>query len=134
MADSPLTKRLGIKAGQRVLILNAPEGYRELLGELPEGVDLSTSADGLFDVVQAFVHDKADIDASAPVALAALKPGGVLWFAHPKKSAKLKTDISRDVGWDVLHQAGMEGIATISIDATWSGIRFRPSADVKRRN
>ena len=104
-----------------------------MLGELPEGVDLKTSADGQFDVVQAFVHSKADVDTLGPVAIAALKPGGHLWFAHPKKSSKIKTDVSRDVGWDVVRAAGLEGIASIAIDATWSGVRFRPSADVKRK-
>ncbi len=39
MAGSPLVKRLGIKPGQRVLVMNAPGMYRELLGEVPDGVE-----------------------------------------------------------------------------------------------
>lgn len=133
MADSPLAKRLGIKPGQRVLVMNAPESYWELLGDLPDGVDLKTSPDGEFDVVQLFVRSKQDVDHHAPQAMEALKPGGMLWFAFPKKTSGIKTDVSRDTGWDVVRAADMEAIATISIDDTWSGIRFRPSADVKRR-
>lgn len=134
MADSPLTKRLGIKPKQRVLVLEAPEGYWEQLGELPDDVDLKTSADGQFDVVQAFVQSKADVERLGPTALEALKPGGVLWFTYPKKSSKIKTDVTRDTGWDVVWNAGMEGVASIAVDETWSAVRFRPSADVKRQD
>lgn len=43
----------------------------------------------------------------------------------------MKTDISRDAGWDAVHAAGWEGVAMVAIDDTWSAMRFRPSADVK---
>jgi hypothetical protein len=131
MADSALSKRLGIKAGHRVLLLNAPSGYTGVLDDLPEGSTLSTSVDGVYDVVLAFVHNRADIDRVAAEAMAASKPGGSLWFAYPKKTSKVKTDISRDVGWDALFSAGWEIVAQISIDDTWSAGRFRPSSLVK---
>ena len=131
---SPLAKKLGIKPNQRVLILNAPDGYMELLGEPPEGTQFLDAADGsVCDVVQAFVGRRADVATFAPQALAALKPKGYLWLTYPKKTSKIKTDISRDEGWDVLHGAGFEGIAIISVDDTWSALRFRPSSDVKSR-
>jgi hypothetical protein len=133
MADTPLTRRLGIKPGARVAVVNAPEGYVELLTPLPDGVTVSQSLDGAFDVVQVFVYDKADVDRRAAGALAALKPKGIVWFTYPKKTGRIKTDIHRDVGWDAVNRAGYVGIAQISVDETWSATRFRPESDVKRR-
>jgi len=134
MVDTPLVKKLGIKPGHRVLILYPPQGFVEMLNPLPEGAMMSTQAEGpLYDVVVAFTTDKAEVDSRAPLAIESLKPGGILWFAHPKKSGKIKTDISRDVGWDVVKAEGLDTVATVAIDETWSGVRFRPSQDVKAR-
>jgi hypothetical protein len=127
MAASSLAKKLGLKPGRRALILNAPDGYRELLDPLPEGVDVTTTPDGTFDFVQVFAKNQADLAEYAPAALAAVKPGGMLWIAFPKKTSKIQTDISRDTGWDVIRQAGWQGIFLIAVDEVWSAMRFRPA-------
>jgi len=98
MADSSLVKKLGLKPGWRALILNAPDGYRELLDPLPEGIDLTATPDGTFDFVQLFARNKADLARYAPEAIAAVKPGGMLWISFPKKTSQIQTDISRDTG------------------------------------
>lgn len=49
MAESSLVKRLGIKAGHRLLVLNAPAGYLETLGPLPEDVAVETKGNGTYD-------------------------------------------------------------------------------------
>jgi hypothetical protein len=135
MPDTPLSKKLGIKPEYALLILDAPDGYRTRLDPLPDGVRIGTVAlpGGLFDLVQVFVRSRADVTRHAGAALAALKPGGLLWFAFPKKSTKVQTDVSRDTGWDALHAAGWEIVSVIAIDDTWSAGRFRPSSVVNTR-
>jgi len=32
----------------------------------------------------------------------------------------------RDVGWDLLAQAGLRAVTQVSIDDVWSVLRFRP--------
>ncbi len=135
MAEN-LVRKLGIKTGHKLLILNAPDGYTTMLGELPDGATLATdpaSASGAYDFVQVFVRNKADADQYAAQAMAALKPDGILYFAYPKLSSKTKTDINRDSGWDAMLQAGWETVRAVSIDNTWSGLRFRPSGQVKHK-
>jgi hypothetical protein len=133
MAETTIVKKLGIKPGYKLLILNAPEGYLKTLGALPEGVEVKTDLQGTFDAVQLFVYSKADVDQLAPAAIKAVKVGGLLWISYPKKSSKIKTDINRDFGWDVVHKAGLEGVSLISIDDTWSAMRFRPASEVKSK-
>jgi hypothetical protein len=130
MSSAALLKKLGIKPGQRLLVLNAPAGYVDSLKPLPDETELATKGKGPFDFVQLFVQNKAEIERHALRAIAAVKPRGLLWIAYPKKSSKLETDISRDVGWDVVKKAAWEAVAIVAIDDVWSALRFRPAADV----
>jgi hypothetical protein len=138
MPDAALAKKLAIKPNSRALIMNAPdENYVQAMALLPEGVQVETgdqtASDGSLDFILLFVRDKAEIDGSAPGAVRALKAGGVLWFAYPKKTSKVKTDITRDVGWEAVFRLGWRPVTQIAIDDTWSALRFRPEADVKPR-
>jgi hypothetical protein len=131
MAENSLAKKLLIKPGNRLLLLNAPETVTALLGTLPDGVTLSTEADGHYDWVQLFVYSIADLHSRFSPALQAVQPGGVMWFAYPKKTGSIKTDITRDAGWEPVVKAGWEGVTQIAIDATWSALRFRPLGEIK---
>lgn len=124
---SDLTKKLHITSGDRMAIINAPSGYLETLGQLPEGVELSQEAVGTYDFVQLFAHDSQELGHILPAGLRALKKDGRLWIAFPKKSSGLKTDLSRDSGWEALAEAGMRGVSLVSIDKTWSAMRCRPA-------
>jgi len=131
MSPKSLAQKLLIKPGHKIALLNAPADYEAALGPLPEGVTLSHAARGRYDGVHLFVYHKADVDRRAPKALAAVKPGGVLWIAYPKKSGAIKTDISRDHGLDAVYAEAWLPVTQIGIDATWSVLRFRPRAEIK---
>lgn len=133
MADGPLAKKLLIKPGQRAVILNPPPGYMENLSPLPDGVKLAEKPDGLFDFVQLFVKDSEELRRYAPLALAAIKRDAILWVSYPKQSSKVKTDLTRDRGWEPLQEAGFVGVAMVSIDETWSAFRLRPVDHVGKK-
>jgi hypothetical protein len=126
-------KKLGIKPGTPILLLNAPEGGVKLLGKLPEGVTITKSARTEHPFVLAFVQNKFDVDQIGPTAVKATKPEGALWFAYPKRTGSIKTDITRDVGWSALYDLRYRPVTQIAIDETWTGFRFRPIELVKKR-
>jgi hypothetical protein len=137
MAERTLIQKFGIKPGFRLLVLNAPQGALEQLASLPEGATLHTGPDkgksgGGYDVVLTFAHNKAEVDAHAAGAAKALKKGGLLWFAYPKQTSKIKTDIHRDTGWDAVTKLGFEGVSLTAIDDMWSAMRYRPAGEIKR--
>jgi hypothetical protein len=133
MSATPLAKKLLIRPGNRVLLLNAPDVVRAALAPLPEGMELLTAPGAACDVVLLFARTRAELEPLAPLALAGLREGGVLWGCYPKGSSKVQTDLTRDRGWEVLTSAGWEGVTSVSIDSTWSATRFRPSSGVGRR-
>ena len=131
MAETPLAKKLLLKPGQRVAIMQAPEGFRAALGPLAEGITVAETLDGPFDLGLVFVREKAAVDRLVPLAIAALTPGGVLWLAYPTKSGKVKTDITRDAGWEAVYAMGWRPVTQIALDEVWSALRFRPEAEGK---
>ena len=135
-STAPLATKLHLKPGHRVLLVNAPAGYPERLDPLPDGAKVSTAAapGETFDAVQLFVRTKAELDREAVAAIKAVMPGGLLWISYPKRSSKVDTDLTRDIGWQTLTEAGWTGVAQVAIDDVWSATRFRPAADVGHRN
>lgn len=132
MTNEALVKKLQLKPGLRALFLNPPTGVLEALGPLPEGVEQVDGPDGTLDFALVFVRDRAELAALTPVALAAVRLDGVLWMAYPKLSSKVKTDITRDRGWEPMTAAGLRPVAQVAIDETWSALRFRPIERVGR--
>jgi len=124
--ESPLTKKLGVKVGQRLLLLNAPPGYAQTVTLLAEGVNVSETPGQRFDLVQLFVKDSAELDELAPAAIESLVYDGLLWISYPKKSSGVPSDLTRDVLWKLMKAYNLKPVSQISIDEVWSALRFRP--------
>jgi len=54
----------------------------------------------------------------------------LLWIAYPKQSSGIKTDVNRDILWQLSLQTGLRPVTQIAIDETWSALRFRPAERV----
>ncbi|MES2389860.1 MAG: YdeI/OmpD-associated family protein [Bacteroidota bacterium] len=50
-----------------------------------------------------------------------------IWIAWPKKSSGIKSDLSRDSTWAVTYEFGLVPVSNISINETWSALRFKKS-------
>ncbi len=128
--SSPLAKKLQIKAGQTIAVLNAPPGYDDALGPLPADVRQSDKLEGQLGFVQVFVKKKQELDSVVPAVLRALKEDGLLWVSYPKGGSKVDTDLNRDILWEAMGKFGLAGVSMVSIDNVWSAMRFRPSDKV----
>ncbi|WP_157746255.1 hypothetical protein [Micromonospora inositola] len=64
-------------------------------------------------------------DVEAVLALARLD--ALTWVAYPK-GRQLGTDLNRDTLAALLSQRGVQPVRQISVDGTWSALRFRPAA------
>jgi hypothetical protein len=126
MPVTSLVNKMKLKPNQRAVIVNAPEGYREELSPLPDGVTIANTLEGTFDWVQIFVRNKAELDQLAPQIVSALKPDSLLWLSFPKGTSKIQTDLTRDKGWDVLQQTDLKWVNLISVNETWSAFALRP--------
>jgi hypothetical protein len=127
MSEKTVVQKLLIKEGYRVLVVNAPEGYVASLAELPAGVTVATDpvSLGLFDLIQAFVASQAQFETQLAGLKARLAPKGLLWITYPKGAAKIKSDITRDTIWRYAKTVGLDGVAMVAVDDTWSAMRLK---------
>ena len=125
MATKPLAERMHLRAGERLLLANAPNGYAATLGP-PPGIDVQERAEGTFDVIQVFVSTREALEANAPRLKALLNPGGKLWIAYPKGTSKqLSADINRDDIRRYATTVGLQTVAQVAVDDDWSAIRCK---------
>jgi hypothetical protein len=123
-SGTPLPRKLGIRAGDRIAVLRAPEGFEQTLGELPADVVVLRRARGPLDVIVAFVQSGAELDRRLDGWIAALNPAGGLWIAWPKRSSAAATDLSDAAVRAAGLATGLVDNKVCAIDATWSGLRF----------
>jgi hypothetical protein len=124
-SGTPLPKKLGIKEGSRVALLNAPSNFLATLGEVPAGVKIRSRSGGESDVIVLFVTKFTVLRAAFVKAMEMLPAeGGMLWVAWPKKAAKMDTDLDENLIRDNGLAAGMVDTKVCAIDETWSGLRF----------
>ena len=57
-------------------------------------------------------------------------PDSLFWIAYPKGTSKIKTDINRDTIRETVLQYGLKTVTAISVDDTWSALRFSPTEKV----
>jgi hypothetical protein len=121
-SGTPLARKLGIAAGDRLGLLGAPVGFT--IADLPPGVEVSRQARGRFGVILSF-HTRSDrLAARFPTLQRALEVDGGLWIAWPKRSSGVPTDVTEDVVRDVALPTGMVDNKVCAIDDTWSGLRL----------
>src|SRR5687768_13306751 len=117
---TPLPKKLGIKAGHKVCLLNAPGSVqRDLAGD-----DVRITHDLRLppvDVVVLFVDSLEDLERRFADVTNRLHPEGGFWVAWRTRRG---CGISEDVIRRIALAAGMVTNKVCLIDATWSGMRL----------
>jgi hypothetical protein len=121
-SGTPLARKLGIRPGDRLALLGAPDGFA--IDDLPPGVEVSRRARPACQVIVSFHSQRMDLDRRFPTLMRALVADGGLWVAWPKRASGVDTDITEDVVRDVALPTGMVDNKVCAIDDTWSGLRL----------
>ena len=123
-SGTPLPKKLGIKDGSRIALINAPKDFESELGELPDNVEFIKRPTKSLDIILFFVLTERALARDFAKHAARLTANGMLWIAWPKKSSGVISDLSeqrvREIGLNV----GLVDVKVCAIDETWSGLKF----------
>jgi len=122
-----MLKKMRLPAGQPALVLQAPEGFVDGLGR---AVDVLPQ--GTYPFVMLFLRSQAEFSTLSPGAVQSVTYDGLLWLVYPKKTSSLDSDLSRDILWRLMEPTGLRPVTLIALDETWSAMRFRPVAEVKK--
>ena len=114
-SETPLAKKLGIKEGFRIGVVNSPKGFKKELGSLPEKVKISVG-DLLkpLDLIIFFTDSQRTLKIEFPILAEKLSVNGMLWIAWPKKISSVSSDLS----FDIVQQTGLQaGLVDVKICA-----------------
>lgn len=122
-AGTPLPRKLGIKPGSVVALVNAPQDFRETLGELPAGVVFCDRPSRRSSLVLWFLTSCAELEQNITGMAEAAGPRP-LWIIWPKKASTPASDLTQQIVRHAGLTAGLVDYKICAVDATWSGLLF----------
>ncbi len=133
MAGSSQARKLGLKAGQRVALCGAPDGWRltdppaGLVtpdAPLARGTDRTDGTDGTADVVIAFFRAADEIAGLLPALARSVFPDGAVWALWPRRAAGHVSDITDNTVRGYALDLGLVDVKVAAVDEDWSGLRL----------
>lgn len=118
---APLPKKLGLKEDMRAIFVNAPSDVIEAL-ESP-GLNIAPKLSGHFDYIHFFTQSQAELEDNFSRLKAHLKPDGMVWISWPK-NRQLGADLTLAKIIKIGYDHGLVESKTVSVDSTWSAIKF----------
>lgn len=112
---------MGIKEGSRAIFVHIQPS--ELESIRPPALDVASSLRGRFDYIHFFVTSQAGLDKKFPSLKKHLKPTGMLWISWPKGKQK-DTDLTLPRVIKIGYDHGLVESKTLSVNSTWSAIKF----------
>ena len=122
-SGTPLPKKLGIKAGFRVQLANAPAEVRAELSQALSECSIVKQGDAL-DFVMAFTKSHTELTEEFSRIAKVLAPAGMLWVSWPKKSSGVTTDLDENAVREIGLHAGLVDVKVCAVTEVWSGLKF----------
>lgn len=126
-SGTPLPKKLGIKPGMTVAVVNSPDDFPKTLGPLDDVV-LRRDVRGAWDLLILFVTSRKDLARRLPGLVQGLDRRS-FWIAWPKRASGIPTDLTEDVLRELALPLGVVDYKVCAIDATWSGLKLARRKD-----
>lgn len=123
-SGTTLAKKLGIKNGFHISLINAPEYYFELFTDLPTDLYFEDKETVKIDLIHFFTKSKDEYIRLLPGLKDRIKPNGIIWASWPKKASKVPTDITEDIIRNFAIQTCLVDIKVCAVDDTWSGLKL----------
>lgn len=123
-SSTPLIKKLGIREGFVISLINPPSHYFSLFGNWPQNIVITKDKKLKKNFIHLFTTKAEELFAQLPALKTELVDNGMIWVSWPKKAAKLPTNVTEDVIRDFALQIGLVDIKVCAVDDTWSGLKL----------
>lgn len=122
-SGTPLPKKLGIKDGFRVSLVDSPQ---EVAKELKPYLEKCEAADGKspIDFAIVFTKSKAALAKEFKRMTKQLAPAGMLWISWPKKSSSVPTELTENIVREIGLASGLVDVKVCAVTDVWSGLKF----------
>jgi len=116
-------QKLGISAGSKVAVIDAPRDYARVLGALPDDVEFDEESWNGCAVTLWFVEEPEAYLAALPK-MRRVAAAGKLWVAWKKKSARKDSLLNETIIRETALENGLVDYKICSLNETWSGLCF----------
>jgi len=120
-SSKPLTQRLHLKPGVRLLTVGLPADVEAQL----TGVEHTSKAPAEIASVLLFAKNEAELTARFARAVDKLSADPLIWVCYPKGGSGVETDLNRERLWELLAPSALRPVAQIAVTDVWSALRFR---------
>ncbi len=130
-ASTPLGKKVGLAAGQRVALVDAPPEWKAWFAPLPADLVFG-KPDSKTDLVHVFAVRRAVLAAHLGTLRKTLNDQAVIWVSWPKKAAKVETDITEDTIRGAALPLGFVDVKVCAVTEVWSGLKLVVRKELRR--
>ena len=123
-SSAPLSKKLGIKPGFKMRLINAPEYYFELFADMPDDVNILTDKKIKKNFIHLFVKKIGDLKKYIFEIKNEIEQDGIIWISWYKKSSKMPTDVTEDKIREIALTNGLVDIKVCAVSDLWSGLKI----------
>ena len=123
-SGTALIKKLGIKPEMKVLIINKPGDYYQLL-EI-DITDQSCKRNEIPDFIHLFVKSVKEFESGMKALKSVYKKNStvIIWVSWYKKAAKIPTDITEDVIRNYALKNDLVDVKVCAVSDIWSGLKL----------
>lgn len=122
--NTPLHKKLGIKEGFTVKIINEPDNYLNSLNGIRETIYFRKVLNDRIDLIHLFTRSKKELIVEFPGLKKFIKITGALWVSWPEKSSQHISDLNESIVREIGLANGLIDTQICSIDDNWTAIKF----------
>lgn len=123
-SNTPLAKKLGIKAGSLVCTNAAPPEYLTWIEPLPEGARWSARFSARADIAHLFVTRRARLASQLRRCRERLRPDAMVWVSWPKKASRVPSEITENTIRELALPMGFVDIKVCAVSEVWSGLKL----------
>jgi len=123
-SGTPLLKKLGIKPGDKLVLINRPENYFELLeADLTEQI---CTKNELPDLIHLFAISKKEFESEMKGLdrLIKMNKKVVIWVSWLKKSSGIATDLTEDIIRNFALKNNLVDVKVCAVSDIWSGLKL----------
>jgi hypothetical protein len=123
-SGTPLLKKLGIKPPMKILLLNEPDNYFDLLETNVN--DQLCHKNEIPDLIHLFVKTNKEFETQMKKLESFCKknPAIIIWVSWYKKSAKITTDITEDTIRNYALKNDLVDVKVCAVSDIWSGLKL----------
>jgi hypothetical protein len=123
-SGTPLPKKLGIKPGARVCLVDAPPEVLAELSTALAGCETVSDGKAALDFAIVFTKSKVQLTKDFKRICKLLAPPGMLWVSWPKRSSGVATDLDENRVREIGLEAGLVDVKICAVTVVWSGLKF----------